>query len=93
MKKVIQFYDALGNIIQIKTVIDLFRELENKSCWITESRKIFPQSTNWGCYPPLENQFFNTDEEAQEAVRKHLLEYIEKSKGLKENIRFEEILL
>lgn len=93
MKKAIQFYDVLGNIIQIKTAIDTFEQVKNNPCWIVESRKIFPQIRNWNHYSPLENQYFNSDEEAQEAVKKHLLEHIEKSKKIGKNSYFEEILL
>lgn len=93
MKKAIQFHDVLGNIIQIKTVIDTFRQVKNEPCWTVESRKIFPQNTNWDYYSPLKNQYFNSDEEVQEIIKNHLLKYIEKSKKLGKNSYFEEILL
>lgn len=88
MKKVIQFCDVLGNVIQIKASIDSFRQLENKPYWIAESRKIFPQGTIWSPYLPFENQYFNTEQEVYEAIEKRLLEYTQKSKNVKKKSYF-----
>lgn len=93
MKKAIQFNDVLGNTIQLKTAIDTFKQVKNKPCWIVESRKIFPQITKWDCFHPLENQYFETDKEAQNAIQKYLSEYEEKTQKLGKNIRCEEVVL
>ena len=94
MKKAIQFKDVLGNTIQFKTAVDTFRQLESKPCWIVESRKIFPQTTRWVRFQVLENQYFETDAEAQNAIKKHISEYAEKAQKLgKRKIQFEEVLL
>lgn len=93
MKKAIQFNDVLGNTIQLKTAIDTFKQVENKPCWIVESRKIFPQITKWDVFHSLENQYFETDEEAQNAIKKHISLYAEKVQNLGKNFQFEEVVL
>lgn len=93
MKIAVQFNDVLGNTIQIKTAIDTFRQIENKSCWIVEGRKIFPKTTNWDIFYPLKNQYFETDEEAQDKIREHLSEYVEKSRKIGEKVCFQDIVL
>ena len=92
MKKAIQFIDALGNTIQLITLINTIRQVENKPCWYVESRKLFPTGTNWDCFTPLENQYFETDEDAQDAIKKYLLDYTEKSKKLGKDIQWEEVV-
>lgn len=93
MKKIIQYIDVLGNTIQLKTSIDVFRQIENKPYWIVESRKILPQITNWDVFYPLKNQYFETDEEAQKAIKSYALSYIEKSNKLGKKIQFEETVI
>lgn len=93
MKQVIQFNDVLGNTIQLKTIIDTFKQVENKPCWMVESRKIFPQITEWGIFHSLENQYFETDEEAQNAIKKYISLYAEKVQKLGKNFQFEEVVL
>lgn len=93
MKKAIQFNDVLGNTIQLKTAIDAFKQVENKPCWIVESRKIFPQITKWDVLHSLEKQYFETDEEAQRAIEKYLLKYEENAQKIGKNFHFEEVAL
>ncbi len=93
MKKAIQFNDVLGNTIQLKTAIDTFKQIENKHYWIVESRKIFPQLTKWSCLYSFENKYFETDEEAQNAIKEYILEYAEKAQKLGRKIQFEEVIL
>lgn len=93
MKKCIQFNDVLGNIIQLKTAIDTFKQVKNKPCWIVESRKIFPQITKWDNFHSFENHYFETEEEAQNAIKTHIAEYAEKVQKLGHNIQFEEVVL
>lgn len=93
MKKAIQFNDVLGNTIQLKTAIDTFKQLDNKPCWIVESRKIFPQITRWDYFDSLENEYFETDEDAQIAIMKYISEYAKKAKKVGKVLRFEEVLL
>ena len=91
MKKAIQFEDALGNITQLKTAIDTFRQVDNKPCWIVESRKIFPQVTKWERLYSLENQYFETDEDALKTIKKYVSEYAEKMQNLGKNFQFKEV--
>ncbi len=93
MKKAIQFNDILGNTIQLKTAIDTFKQIENKPYWIVESRKIFPQNTNWDRFDLFKNHYFETDEEAQNAIKKYMSEYAEKAQKLGREIQFEEVIL
>lgn len=93
MKKAIQFNDVLGNTIQLKTAIDTFKQVENKPCWIVESRKVFSQVTKWDIFRPLENQYFETDEEAQNAIKNHISSYAGKVKNLGKNFQFKEVFL
>ena len=67
--------------------------MENKPCWIVESRKIFPQITKWDVLHSLENQYFETDEEAQKAIEKYLLKYKEITQKTGKEFHFEEVVL
>lgn len=93
MKTAIQFNDVLGNIVQLKTAIDTFKQVNNKACWIVESRKIFPQTTKWDNFYPFENQYFITDEEAQSKIKKYLSEYAEIAKKQEKNLQLKEVIL
>lgn len=88
---ILEFHDILGNIIQIRMMIDLIKQIKHESCWKIESRKIFPIKTEWDIFPPLENQYFNTEDEAKNRTKEYLFSYIEKAKYTKETCYFEEI--
>lgn len=89
MEKIIQLKDILGNVLQIKTSIDLLKQLKNEPFWIVTSRKMFPQETDWQNYP-LENLHFKTEEEAWEGIKEYIFKYEKNSEkiGLKKGIDF-----
>lgn len=93
MKKIIQFNDALGNTIQLRAVIDITEQLNDKPCWIVESRKVFPQKTDWGSFHKLKNQYYNTEKDAQDAVKGHLADYAEKALSAGKIVSIEETVL
>lgn len=89
MKEIFEFTDILGNVIQIRTSIDTFRQIENKPCWIVESRKIFPIATNWDYYYPLSGTFYSSDDAAREVIMLKLEEYKKNSELIGKNIVYE----
>lgn len=95
MGKRIQFTDMLGNKIQIKTAIDVFKEVKEEDCWIIESRKIFPQTTDWDYLYAYSGIYFKTEEDALAAIATHLIKYEENvQKVIKDfHIQVEEIPL
>lgn len=89
MEKIILFKDILGNVSEIKTSIDLLKQLKNEPFWIVASRKVFPQETDWQNYP-LENLHFKTEEEAWKAIKVYISKYEKNCEkiGLKKGIDF-----
>lgn len=95
MGKTIQFKDVLGNIVQIKTGKDVFKEVKEEDCWVIEGRKIFPVSTDWDYLHKYEGKYFKTEEAALETIEKHIAKYEENARKVIKDFRIqvEEVIM
>lgn len=91
MKKIYQYEDVLGNTVRLKTGKDVFKEIKNEPCWIIESRKVFPISTNWDIFSQFKGKFYETDEDAHTAIKQYISDYKKKADKIGKNIYYEEL--